>query len=50
MKKDRNKRLLGAIDYVDDTGIWQEMYDLGYRMIMTNNYLELVKFAATKIK
>jgi len=39
-----------TIGDVDDTGIWQEMYDLGYRMIMTNNYLELVKFAAKKIK
>ena len=39
-----------TIGDVDDTGIWQEMYDLGYRMIMTNNYLELVRFASEKIK
>jgi len=37
-----------TIEDKDDTEIWQEMYDLGYRSIMTNNYLELVKFAATK--
>ena len=38
------------IENFDSEKTWQEMYDLGYRMIMTNNYLELVKFAHKKIK
>jgi len=38
----------GKIDYdADNVGTWQTMYDLGYRMIMGNNYLKLVQFAAT---
>jgi len=37
----------GGLDEVaDGAGTWQEMYNLGYRMIMGNNYLKLVKFAA----
>ena len=32
----------------DNIKVWQEMYDLGYRMIMTNEYLEMLKFAASK--
>jgi len=34
-------------DPFDGEKTWQEMYGLGYRMIMTNNYLELVKYSAT---
>ena len=32
----------------DNAQVWQKMYDLGYRMIMTNDYLGMIKFAATK--
>jgi len=32
----------------DNAQVWQEMYDLGYRMIMTNDYLGMIKFAASK--
>ena len=35
--------------YNDCYDIWAQMYELGYRMIMNNNNLELVKFASTKI-
>jgi len=31
----------------DEIKTWQEMYDLGYRMIMNNAYLDLVKYATT---
>ncbi len=37
-------------DTLDFEQYWQEMYDLGYRMIMTNDYLNLVKFAAKTVK
>ena len=37
-----------AIDNVTDNEYcWKKMYELGYRMIMTNNSLDLVKYAAT---
>jgi len=35
-------------DDIDNIQTWTTMYGLGYRMIMTNNYLEMVKFAASK--
>jgi len=31
---------------VDGKKSWDQMYELGYRMIMTNKYLDLVKYAA----
>lgn len=37
-------------DTLDFEQYWQEMYDLGYRMIMTNDYLNLVKFASKTVK
>jgi len=38
----------GKIDSeTDNVGKWQKMWDVGYRMIMGNNYLELVKYSAT---
>jgi len=36
----------GYPDSMDCEDNWEAMYNLGYRMIMTNKYLELVKFAA----
>lgn len=37
-----------TIDNVTDNEYcWKKMYELGYRMIMTNNSLDLVKYAAT---
>jgi len=36
----------GYSDANDSADNWQMMYDLGYRMIMTNKYLDMVKFAA----
>ncbi len=35
-------------DSNDGKTYWDQMYDLGYRMIMTNKYMKLVKYAATK--
>ena len=38
-----------TIEDTDKEGTWQEMYGLGYRMIMNNAYLDLVKYAYTTV-
>ena len=35
-------------DADDSRNSWDAMYDIGYRMAMTNQYLDLIKFAAEK--
>ncbi len=46
--KYKNTRLGGwtITDNTDIRAVWEQMYDVGFRMIMVNNIMELIKFAA----